>query len=615
MEFLRFARTALTPARGTWLTLAAILLVGALLRTLWLGSLPATLHRDETAIAFNAYSLLKTGRDEHAQPWPISFVSFGDYKLPGMMYSTAGSIAIFGLEPWTVRFPTALAAILTIPAIFWLAREIGWDRRTALLAALLLSLDFWHITQARNIYEPIAGLLWSTLGWASWLAGRRRPLFFIPALGAYMIGALFYNLPFLLMPLLYGWSAVLVLAHTPRRQRRRAAWPWGLATAVLCCVGIAIALLTTGVNNGKSNTTVLAHPEIVEQARLSLHAALVGGVPSPLARVLNHSLVFSAFRIAQGYVSTFDPTYLFATGDHNAWHNLRAIGLGNMNPIILILSGIGLWSVITKRTQLASQLTLLYLLTSPLISSLTIDAPITNRLMDFHSAVILLAAIGAASWWQTLRAQQRPRWQWWTAGLVAGGYIGFFVLFAIRYFTQFNLLLPDAWNPGLPETIAQVTLRRDAYDWIFVTSDIDIGYTYFSFYTPFEPAEFQAQAQWYTSGFLQVGEYGPYRFGSFPRWEQITSQNVAGLFDDQHQRVLVVSRGTPPTENHPDLLWQYQDWRGRPLWYLWELDIPSVLPYLERLAVTPDRLAVIAYLRSCHRDSCDAQLLVPPPSL
>ena len=45
---------------------------------------------DEAALGYNAYSILKTGRDEYGQYFPLIFKSFGDYgnqKLKREYYS------------------------------------------------------------------------------------------------------------------------------------------------------------------------------------------------------------------------------------------------------------------------------------------------------------------------------------------------------------------------------------------------------------------------------------------------------------------------------------------------------------------------------------------------
>jgi len=528
--------------------------LAAIFRLWQLDKLPAVLHRDETSIAYNAYSLLQTGRDEHGQAWPISFESFGDYKLPGMIYATSGSIKLFGLNNFAARFPTALAAILTIPALFWLLREMKFSKKIGFLAALLLSLDFWHITQARNAYEPMAGLLFSVLGFASVLAARRNSKYFVLALLFYAVGALFYNMPFLLLPMLYVSSWWLLNRKIDRSV--------ALALFGVLALIIGVSWLVRGVNASRSNTTVFNHPDIVAKASLTTHAGLVGDLPSLLSRGLNHHLLWSGVQVAAGFVAAFNPTYLFFTGDQNPWHNLREIGLGDMNPALLLAFLLGLYAVGKNIAKASSKLVLLYLLLSPLVSAVTIDAPITNRLLDFHLAVLIIAAVGIdyahQTWWLSKQVRLRALFAAWVAI-----YVGFLAIFALRYFFMFNPLLHSFWNPGLPEMIDKVNAELDNYDRVFISSDLDIAYTYFAYYTPFDPKDFQTRAKWRKDGFFKVDEYRKYKFASFPSFAQLSPENVAAIFNDDNKKLLVVGRGEPNKDL--SLLWEQTDWRGRTL--------------------------------------------------
>ena len=65
-----------------------VIILAIIIRFAGLSVLPPALNRDEAAIGWNAYSLLKTGKDEHGIKWPLNFKSIGDYKMPGYIYAT-----------------------------------------------------------------------------------------------------------------------------------------------------------------------------------------------------------------------------------------------------------------------------------------------------------------------------------------------------------------------------------------------------------------------------------------------------------------------------------------------------------------------------------------------
>ncbi len=58
---------------------------------------PPSLNWDEVSIGYNAYSILKTGKDEWNQPFPVHFKSYGEYKLPVQIYASIPGIYFFGI--------------------------------------------------------------------------------------------------------------------------------------------------------------------------------------------------------------------------------------------------------------------------------------------------------------------------------------------------------------------------------------------------------------------------------------------------------------------------------------------------------------------------------------
>ena len=160
-----------------------ILILGFFLRIVNLQNLPHGFFCDEASIGYNAYSLLKTGKDEHGKPWPLFFQAFGEYKGPIQIYSTIPFVAIFGLNEFSVRLVSAVYGTLTILAVYLLTKKILEPRTIRLnsspkpsnfepaIAALLLSISPWHIHFSRAALEGLAAFLFfTTLG--TWLFFR-----------------------------------------------------------------------------------------------------------------------------------------------------------------------------------------------------------------------------------------------------------------------------------------------------------------------------------------------------------------------------------------------------------------------------------------------------------
>ena len=109
--------------KSSWI-LFLILALAAFLRFYQLGINPPSLDWDETAEGYNAYSILKTGRDEYGKFLPVIFKSFGDYK-PGLyVYVDVPFIAALGLNEVSTRLPSALAGILSVYLIYLICNKL-----------------------------------------------------------------------------------------------------------------------------------------------------------------------------------------------------------------------------------------------------------------------------------------------------------------------------------------------------------------------------------------------------------------------------------------------------------------------------------------------------------
>src|SRR3989344_5129167 len=116
------------------ITLLAIIILAVVLRFYKLGTTPPSLYWDEVSLGYNAYSILKTGFDEHHHFLPLTnFAAFGDYKPPGYIYATVPSIALFGLNEFAVRFPSALFGTLTVFLAYLISKKLFKNENIALI--------------------------------------------------------------------------------------------------------------------------------------------------------------------------------------------------------------------------------------------------------------------------------------------------------------------------------------------------------------------------------------------------------------------------------------------------------------------------------------------------
>ena len=147
------------------LLLIVLFVISFSLRLYKLESVPSGAHPDEASWGYNAYSILKTGKDEHGASYPLIFKAFGDQKLPAYIYSLVPSVKAFGLNNFAVRFPSVLAGSILVALTFVLLMELGFTIPISFLGALIGATSPWLISLSRLFgYDSNLALLFFVLG-------------------------------------------------------------------------------------------------------------------------------------------------------------------------------------------------------------------------------------------------------------------------------------------------------------------------------------------------------------------------------------------------------------------------------------------------------------------
>ena len=153
--------------KTAFLLLGLIFVIGIFLRFYKLGQIPPSLDWDEASMGYNAYTILKTAKDEYGNKLPISIRSFNDYKASIYVYLSTIPIALFGLNEFSVRFISALFGSLTVLLAYLLIKQLlSLDKRyknniaIPLLTSFFLAISPWHIQFSRVAFEANLSLFY-----------------------------------------------------------------------------------------------------------------------------------------------------------------------------------------------------------------------------------------------------------------------------------------------------------------------------------------------------------------------------------------------------------------------------------------------------------------------
>jgi 4-amino-4-deoxy-L-arabinose transferase-like glycosyltransferase len=200
-----------TGAPYVGLALAAMIVVGCLVRAGGLPDAPGTLARDESRLALAAQGILVTGL-----PTSPGGVLYTRGLLPA--YVEAGVFALLGVSDHAARLPALIVGTLVIPATYWLARGFSreWPAVTA-AAIVALSLPLIELSREAWLYPWLT--LWILLA-AGWLVRADRQ----SSTSAYLLASLSYAAAVFSHELAAVFLPAVALTHI---LRFRSGLTWG----------------------------------------------------------------------------------------------------------------------------------------------------------------------------------------------------------------------------------------------------------------------------------------------------------------------------------------------------------------------------------------------------
>jgi 4-amino-4-deoxy-L-arabinose transferase-like glycosyltransferase len=192
-----------------WCLLLLIGVIAFAIRWIDIDSLPRGLNWDETAYAYNSFSLLKTGRDQWGQFLPLFMKSFGEYKPALLSYLMMPALLIAPGSAVAVRSVNVLLGTMAVLASCGLIWQLTKKRELAFLTAFFLAVTPWHIHFSRTTLDT--GLSHALLIIGLWLILEKRVwqwwagVFFL-FLSMYAYSAERIFIPAIILAMVWWWN-------------------------------------------------------------------------------------------------------------------------------------------------------------------------------------------------------------------------------------------------------------------------------------------------------------------------------------------------------------------------------------------------------------------------
>lgn len=501
------------------LVLIAIVLIASFLRLWKLSSVPVSLFGDEVDVGYQAYSILKTGRDYYGNFLPIHFHSLAEWRTPLYLYSAVPTVALFGVSPLGVRLPAAIFGILSIYIFYLLILKIG-NWRLAIVGSALLTFSPWHIQYSRAGFEVTLLLLLLLLGL----------LFFFKSLinGKFLwLSALF----FVLTPWVYSTAKLytpalmfflLVLYRKNIFALPKKCLMTSFITLLVAGGPIVWSTLFGGGAQRFDYIGIFTDPTMesdVGTARLNDARARgemgTGLNPTLIDRVIHNKFTFVGENLLRNYLQPFSFDFLFNNGDPNPRHSIHQMGKFYKIEAIALILGLILFFSSKNQDKKIKALIAFWILAGIVPASLTRDGGNhATRLILILLPLIFLISFG---WVKTYRLISK-KYKLVYLGLISFLYFLCIFFYLHNYWIHNPTYSERWWHFGFKEGITYIRENQKNYDKVVISTRGEPPWIFFAGLYEYDPSSWQKNFpignDVEVDGFGKVSHIDKFYFGS-----------------------------------------------------------------------------------------------------
>lgn len=458
----------------------SIFILSFLIRSLYIQATP--LLWDEAALGYNAFSILKTGRDEYGKFLPIIFKSFGDYK-PGLyIYLCIPFVFLFGLTEYAIRLPSIILGSLLPIILYLLIKEINPKaHKTAIISMIVLALNPYNIHFSRGAWET--NILTFQLVFASYLFFKYINLQKIKYL---LISALIFGLS------LYTYQAgkmislllifVLFLVNLKKINLNKI-FIFFILPLGLFSLPIAWGLLFNNNSNRLKVISLFSYPRSEIETKI-----ITKETNRADFQIFHNQPVFFVRNFLSRYFNHYSTRFLVFEGDwQNPRHSAPYIGVILYPSLIFLV--IGLFGSLSRiKLDKLNLFFLLWLLVAPLPSALTRDSVQSVRSMSLSIPLVYFISYGIFYFFEKFH-------NLFLKIFVISLYLLSFVYYSDLYLNHMVTNSPIDFLYGYKNAINYVSTHKQNFDNIYITDYYGQPYIFYLFFTKYSPIKYQQQAK------------------------------------------------------------------------------------------------------------------------
>lgn len=550
--------------------LICIFLLAIFLRFFQLSDVPPSLSWDEVAIGYNAWSILKTGKDEYGVSFPMLFRSFDDSKLPGMIYTTVVSEAIFGLNEFGVRFPSAFFGVLTVIVCYFILKELSNDR-LAILGAFLFAINPWLINFSRQAFESNASLFFFSFGVLFLLKSLGKSKFIFLASVSIVISIYFYYSVRIVAPILLLVFIILYRDWAKNNLKK-------IILAGLLGLILLIPILKPIFSSGgflRINQVAVTNDAGFIGKQEDYANLILGHSNSMWARFFYNRRVALVETITANYLKNLSLEFVFKNG-------VGTVGLLYFWELPFFIFG---FYFLIKEKGKWKWMILTWFLASSLAAAFTKNQPNALRTLIGAPSFIIMSTFGIYYTFKAILEKVNKRI---FVPIVSFIVILSLVQFSLLYFDYTPKVRSIDFGDGYKQLAEYLETTQDKYDIIWVTGSYWRPYIHLLFHMKYDPKKYQA-------GGSKDG-FGKFHFGK-AAWDtegvDLESADIIKLVgrkkDEKKTALFILTKRELERKTYPQLKFtKVTPINGKyAKEVFWAMDFDDYLNYLDTVSKIP----------------------------
>lgn len=519
--------------KSALIALGVIIVLAFFLRAYKIDKIPPALNWDEISIAYNAYSVLETGKDEWGVFLPVHFKAYGEYKLPVQVYASIPGIALFGLNEFGVRILPIIYGTLTVLFVFFLARALFLSNFVGLGAAFLLAISPWHIQLTRASFESSFAAFWIVLGLWFLLKGFKKNVWFVLSMITFALAIYTYNSARVFVPLFL--LTILLIFKDKFLKIPRGVLVSGIVLIILLLPLVPYYLGGEG-NSRYKLVSVTDDPGLIPRINENRGKE---NLPQPLPRLIHNKVTYISFYTIQNYLAHFNPDFLFISGAPHKQHHVQGVGELYLFQAPFLL--LGLYSLFKSKNQFKWLLTSWVLLAIVPVSVTNDSIPHALRTAIAIPFYQIITALGGYQIYLWIK-KKNLRWQI-PVFLITITIVAVSVLLYLQnYFFVYPRLYSKDWQYGYKQAVEYIGQHQDEYDEIVFSRHYGEPHMFTLFYLGYDPSKYQNDpnlVRFETYDWVWVLRFGKYYFPDLgdkgTTFQDIISQNP-------HKKMLFIGK-------------------------------------------------------------------------